>query len=270
GSLDEMLTKLNKHIDEMKLKWPTADDAQNCQGDNNKMEFIGYIKQINKLLNVASSFIEYNPSLINITEDELSTYRSVQKLFARRIQEGIEKESILEDIDFEIEIISVDNIDVDHILNLIDSIDIDANDFQARIDGIIANLRKSPLKLKSDLIEKFIRQWEKNRLDDGITIQESFAEFKLNNVLHFIKEFANQNRLDFDLIKEVFKSYQLEGKHIQTYSEKLRKSKSIEALNYQDKKETVEKIKKFIVDLDGSFESYGISEQINVNNKERD
>ena len=270
GTLDEMLTKINSLIDEMKLKWPTADDAQNSQGDERKLEFIGYIKQINKLLNIASSFIEYNPSLINITEDELSTYRSVQKIFAKRIAQGLEKESILGDIDFEIEIISVDDIDVDHILNLLEGIDINTDDFQLKLDGIIAKLRKSTLKSKAELIEKFINQWSRNISEGGINTREIYAEFKLHNVSHVIEEFAKQNKLDFEVIKEVFKSYQLEGKNIQTYSEKLRKSKSIELLTYREKKEAVKKIKKFIVDLDEGFELYGIQEQKIVNNKERD
>ena len=260
GILDEMLTKINNLVDEMKLKWPTSQDAHNTKGDEEKKEFIGYMKQINKLMNIASSFIEYHPSLLNITQDELSEYKSVHVYLANMVKERIFKDSILEDIDFEIEIISTDNIDVDHILNLIDEIDLDAGDFQARMDGIIAQIRKSTMKSKSELIEKFIRQWEKNRGEPGIPIQELFANFRLNNVLHKIEDFANQNQLDLESIKDVFVKYQLENKDIQTYSEELRRPEALKSLPYNDRKIMLQKIKEFIVGLNNEFELYGLQD----------
>ena len=265
-SLDKILTKINKLIDELLVKWPTANDAHNIVGDETKKNFISYMKQINKLLNIASSFIEYDPSLINITEDGISEYRSVQRIFSNRIKAQIDKSSILEDIDFEIEIIASDDVDVDHILNLIETIPINADDFEKRIDSIIAKIRNSSLKSKLKLIEEFIQQWKDNKNHD-ININDAFAEFKVINVSEKIKEFADHYGIESEIIKKIYKKYQLEKKNIQSYSEELRNSESLKIMKYSERNELLQKIKEFIVDLGDGLEIYQWSKNEYTNNR---
>ncbi len=128
---------------------PVSEEAQK--------EFINIYNKILRLKNILTSFDDFTGNEI-ISSGQFQDYQSVYlELYTHRPTP--DKESILDDIVFEIELVKQVEINVDFILMLVkkltESMDVNANkEIKASIDrAVSSNLN---LRSKRDLIEKFI------------------------------------------------------------------------------------------------------------------
>lgn len=153
-----------RHFDEavatMQKLTPTPPDVDGLVGEEKELEFVRNFREVMRLRNVLSSFTDFKFDDVSMSEQMFEDFKSKYLDIYNKVQSEHEKEkvSILEDVDFELELIRRDEINVDYIIRLLTKL-VNANEEQAeKIKKNIFNIMSSEVSLmsKRELIEKFI------------------------------------------------------------------------------------------------------------------
>nr|WP_253723682.1 hypothetical protein [Spiroplasma citri] len=229
-----------KLVNKLKKDYSCAYDVGN-DGDEVKIkEFIFLFKEIVKILLKLETFIEFdiNQSKYNFSENEYNEFKSRYLSFS---DEKIKKEklSVLADVDFELELIYSNKINVHYILELLKKIDLNnIKRKEKQIKEIKKGLLESTdpvLKYKSELINSFIERvipTLKNTADLEV-LYEQFCDKKYEQQIIKISKKYNIDKLDInEIISEYRFTNQLPSNLIrekinQQYTEKIAINKNI-------------------------------------------
>ena len=157
------------------LRTDFPDAGRNILGEEEEKRFISLYNAILRVRNILTSFDEFEEADI-MTERELqdyaSTYQDLHDKYAG--EEKAEKVGVLDDIVFEMELISQIKVDIDYILKLIEKY----KDSNKQDREVIADIRRSVssspnLRNKKDLIESFIESINPN----ASSVTEEWLEF---------------------------------------------------------------------------------------------
>ena len=186
---ESYIARFNKAAAMLRTLTPTVDavDAVDALQDENAMlAFVRTFRELARLRNILSVFAEFDwgqLALDNQTFDDLkSKYLDIYETSRKPCEEGTA--SIIDDVDFEIELVRTDRINVAYILNLLREIkpdeSADTNSVQAPEKGVadIVDMVASNAQLRSkrDLIEKFIQQ-NMPTLKPGDDVAEAFKAY---------------------------------------------------------------------------------------------
>lgn len=273
-SLEQIINKINENIKNLVNKWPTYKEIKNETSEMAIKDFIKIMKSINKLLSLAKSFINFNDNMIHLTKQQIEEYRSVQKEIASKVVNNVYKEPILHDIDFELEVFKTDEINVDYILFQLNNLKKYAKDhvFKLEINKILESIEKSGLKSKAKLLKEFIEQWTQKMLSDESNewkekdVAKAYHEYRINNLLEKIKEFAKESNLDSLMLQEIMIKKDYENKPIEAYTDNIRDCIINKELTYLQKRELVLKIKDFILNIENDSYIEDLTQQLNQNN----
>lgn len=127
---------------------------------------------------------------------------------------NVEQVSILDDIDFEIEILRNDLINVSYIMHLIRQIDLKDTGEQQRnreqIRRILDNADDPVLRLKRDLIREFIDEVVPQLTEDD-NIDEAYILFENAKREAEFNQFAHQQAVDEDILKSMTGEFEYSG-----------------------------------------------------------
>ncbi len=260
-SLDELINEINKNIEELVSRWPSHNDIDNEKSEIVIKDFVTLMKKINKLLSIAQSFIEFDFKLLKLTRDEIENYRSIYKDKHDKVRNNVLKESILNDIDFELEIIAADEINVDYIMQQLDTIKKFAKDeiFSIKIDEILSKIDKKGLQSKAKLLKEFIETWRLKMLSDelddwkDISTAEAYSEYRIETIKNKIIEFSEQRNLRFEKIIEIIKEKRYQQKSLDSYTEEIEKCINDKSLSFLDRDDLISEIKEFIVNVESDY-----------------
>ena len=247
-SYDNYLDLFKERLAELYKVAQTIDYIDSIQSEEEKKNFIIAFRELSKQLIKLKTFtdFEFNKEDLGISHQEYEDYKS--KYF--RIYDEIkktagEKESILLNIDFAIELMQVDKINVDYIMNLIR--DIDFSDEEKRradiekIKRLLDSADNENLRLKSDLIRAFLEEVVPKANKDS-SMDDLFNEFIEEKRVEEITEFSEYVDIKRETMKDYITEYEYSG--------------IIDSAGIKDsinggllkKKKISEKIKHFIVD----------------------
>lgn len=197
-SFDEFVAKFNEFVVILREIAPTPAAIDTMQDENNQKKFVEIFKALTKILTSLQTFVEYpyERGRLDLTEQEWEDYKSKYYMLYRRVVDTKEKVSILDDVDFCIELIESDHINVAYIMNLIRSIDLnDINKRQKQIDFIKDLLDRSSnpeLYKKIDLIKAFL-----DLLENGLNpedIDQAYEDFEAQERQKDIDTFLEENK----------------------------------------------------------------------------
>ena len=203
---------------------PDVDDVNVLEDEKDLKKFVVIFKNLLRLLNRMLTFSEFDYEDLGISEQKLNNFKSkyldLYDTVVRRTQ--IEKTSILEDVDFEIELLRRDNINVSYIINLLKDLNPYSPGFEKDIKFIHDLMQTShELKSKAELIDHFIMEnitessepvdidfelpkffeREKNKEITEMIISENLEEEKTR---HIIEEYEYSGKIYDDDIEETF------------------------------------------------------------------
>ena len=156
---------------------PTVDSVSALPSEVEELEFIKAFRELMRLKNVLCTFADFSFDDLVMSEQLFVDYKSKYLDLYDKSQQGVEKEkvSILEDVDFELELIGRDDINVAYILKLLASLK--GGDKEKRQKEIIDLLTgETHLRSKKELIEKFINE-NLPTIEDSDEIPEAFDKF---------------------------------------------------------------------------------------------
>ena len=249
----ELKGKFENDIASLKQVTPTpksVDELYN-QGDEALKEFVLNFREVLRDFNKIRVYddFEWDNFEGQFDRQELESFRS--KYFdAYRSVVPIgrkPKESILNDIDFDIQLIATDKIDVQYIVNLIKAINLDsAENTKAdttKIKRILGNADNDRLKSKADLLAKFLDEIIP-KLKSDANIGSALNQFLADRRQKEIQDFSDQNHISQDLINQQIENYNFYGK---TNSRQVNSQLNEQGLSFKKKRETKQKIKTFVL-----------------------
>jgi type I restriction enzyme R subunit len=120
-SYESYKNKFNKSLENLYKIAPNFDSVNDLVWEYEQLQFIQSFRELIRILNILKTFADFDFEHLNINEQDFSNYQGKYLDIYNNVKNITEKEkvSILDDVDFELELIITDNINVDYILNLL-------------------------------------------------------------------------------------------------------------------------------------------------------
>lgn len=155
-------------------------DVDMLLGEEAELEFVMAFRELLRLKNILVSFSDSSFDDTGITEQTFDDFKSKYLDIYDKVRQAREKDkvSILEDVDFELELVRRDEVNVDYILKLIARLvgatDEQRNEITKTIFTTISG--DATLRSKRELIEKFINSTIP-QIQDSDEVEDRFAKF---------------------------------------------------------------------------------------------
>ncbi|KXY35010.1 type I restriction endonuclease subunit R [Bacillus sp. FSL K6-0067] len=253
-SYDEYLAKFKEALQQLREVAVIPEEVDELEKEEDKRAFIIAFKNVTKMLQRLQSFsdFEFNEKELNISEQSYEDYKSKYfKIYEGMKKEETQKESILQDIDFEMELMHTDRINVSYIMNLIANLTLDnekERDNEIRlIKEELDHASDAKLRLKVDLIKTFLDKVVP-QLSDKDSILNAYTNFENEMGEKEIVLFANEVGIEDGVLKEQLATYE--------YSNLFEQSVIMDHLTggFKKRKQSIKAIKDFILE---HTEKYG-------------
>ena len=222
-SYSEYVVILNKYIEILKELASSSEEVDNLETEDNKLAFIETFKNILRVMNKLETFSTFDFKDFDITQDDFESYKSkyidmYDTLVGSKVKKDGEKTSVIDEIDFEIELLAKDSINVAYIVLLLKNLDNKESSFIKDVEYILKTVDSIPsLKNKKELLERFI---EENREIFTIEVKEDvedrLAEFMQKEKEKAIQEMATEEELNLDKINEIVEKCEFTEKSADT------------------------------------------------------
>ncbi|MCI8760615.1 MAG: type I restriction endonuclease subunit R [Clostridia bacterium] len=205
----EKFIEVAKQLKEMV---PTVQHIDTIQSEEKIKKFIVIFRELTKILIKLKIFrkFQFTKEEVYLSHQEYLDYKS-KYLDLATTKRSPNKVSILNDVDFELELMYTDKINVDYILNLIKSIDLsNKKQVNKEIKDILNKLENADskdLRLKSDLIKEFLKKIVPT-LSEQDSIEENYYNFMNKQRKKEIEEIAKKYNLDIELLNDIIGEYE--------------------------------------------------------------
>ncbi|MBI5976017.1 type I restriction endonuclease subunit R [Staphylococcus canis] len=216
-SYEAYLDEFKSILDMLYPLAPTPLDVDKLESEEDQKRFVETFRALAQTLVKMKSFDAFTFDDLGISEqtyeDYQGKYSNIYEKVKRRPQskEGV---SILDDIDFKIELMRNDLINVKYILDLIAQIDLSdqqERDKQRRqIHQLLDKADDPQLRLKSDLIRKFIDDVVPSLKADA-DINEAYYDYESEEKEKEIDQFAQDYDMSIQLIHKLVNEFEYSG-----------------------------------------------------------
>ena len=180
---DEYLDDFRKELRYLREFVLTPDDVDLLEGDAAKIEFVNRFRKVARCLISLQNFCEFSfPVTLkdDITPDEYNSFKSKYIEIYNEFKKHPEKVSVIAEVEFDIELVQTDKVDVDYILNLLRKVGDSAPGGRViDVNTIIKILKRSTdpvLMSKRELLEQFILNVFPT-LPAGASVDEELANY---------------------------------------------------------------------------------------------
>lgn len=206
----EYVKIFNSEVEKLNKIVPTIEKLDDSKDVETEKEFIEVFRNMLRTLNKLTPFDEFKFKDLNISQQSFEDYRSKYLDIYERVENPLTKESILNDIDFEMDLLRRDDINVSYILELLKGLDPTKPTFTKDKDFITQTMNKDKeLRSKIDLIDEFIST---TMVDCNVDTEEKLEQFMNQKRENAIKELVTTEDLKEELIREILKEYEFSGK----------------------------------------------------------
>ena len=229
---------------------PTPQDVDNLQSEDEKKMFILAFRELSKILVKLETFVdfEFKKEELGISEQQYQDYKSKYFTIYEMVKkEQGEKASILLDIDFGIELMHSDKINVGYIMNLIKDIDFSSEEKRDKdIKNIMAALDRADnmdLRLKADLLKEFLQSVVPT-LDKDSDVDFEYSKFEAHRRIQDVNYFAEEIGLSADFLSDSVAEYEYSG--IINREEISNEVKEKLKPKFLERKRKIEQVKNFV------------------------
>ncbi len=212
-SYGEYLQEFAQYLQDLKAVAPDLKAIDNYQTDEERVEFVKRFRNLLRALTKLKVFDEFSFEGLGIDEQEFEDYTSKYLDIYESVKnnEG-EKESVLEDIDFELDLLTTDRINVEYIITLLRQLNPKESSYEKDRQSILDMVSKDPeLKSKKELIARFIDE-NLPKLEDISMLEDEFSDFMNEERKKALYKFSKKENLHHDKVMEFVDSYDFSGK----------------------------------------------------------
>jgi type I restriction enzyme R subunit len=209
------VAQFNETLERLRAITPTPESVNDLTDENADKEFVQAFRQVLRLRNVIMSFADFDYAHIDIDEQTLENYKGKYLDVYDKVKSDHEKEkvSILDDIDFELELTRRDEVNVSYILRLIASMVGADEEKQVSLKKTISDTMANTAELrnKRELIERFIESTLPN-IAESSDVEGEFAEFISEEQVKEFKQLCKEEGLDSEKTQAILDHYVSTGR----------------------------------------------------------
>ncbi len=186
---------------------PTVNSVNDLPSEVEELEFIKAFRELMRLKNVLSTFADFSFDHLAMNEQLFEDFKSKYLDLYDKVKTDHQKEkvSILEDVDFELELIHRDEINVAYILKLLANLKgKDQEKKRKEIIDLIAG--EAHLRSKRELIEKFIAE-NLPHIGDVEDIPDAFEKYWNEEQVLAFKKLCEEENLNTDKVEKIIENY---------------------------------------------------------------
>lgn len=201
--------EFEKKLSELRAKVPTVESVNELKGEEEKAEFIKSFRDLLRIKSLLETFAEFSFSDLGISEQEFYDYQSKYLDIYEERKNGTDSESILDQIDFELELTVRDVIDFDYIIQLIAGLkNISSKAARDKKTEEILRLfdRDVKLRKKKDLIKKFIEE-SLPKIAKADEVEKSFAQFWESQRSESLRNIAEAENIPLEKMEQLIGEY---------------------------------------------------------------
>lgn len=209
---EDYTEKFNEALKRLNEITPTIDSVNDLRTEEDELEFVQAFRDLMRLKNILNSFSDFSWDDIGIDEQEFEDYKSKYLDLHDKVksEHQVEKVSILEDVDFELELIHRDEINVTYIIQLLIKLKskVDQDGKGGDTEREIANIINTHTQLRSkrELIEKFISQNIPD-IEDTDSIPQEFDKFWIEEQRTAFNELVKSENLSIERTEQLIENY---------------------------------------------------------------
>ncbi|MGL5202663.1 type I restriction endonuclease subunit R [Cetobacterium sp.] len=210
----EYVADFNKYVEQLFKIASSVDEVDKLETEDEKAKFITAYRNLIRVMNRLNTFTEFDFDHLDIRDAEFEDYRSKYLDMYDEIKSKTVKEkvSILDDLDFEVELLKRDDINVSYIMLLLKELDPKSESFVSDKEFLLKLLDGSEeLRSKRELIEKFLSENLPLILEDQ-SVEVEFDSYWLKEKENAIEKFQIEENLDPDKLKETINEYNFSKK----------------------------------------------------------
>lgn len=207
---EDYIKKFNEaYINLLKIT-PTVKSVDDLISEEDELEFIKAFREVMRLKNTMGTFADFDWEDLAMNAQQFEDYKSKYLDLHDKVRTDHSKEkvSILEDVDFELELIHRDEINVTYILKLLaelkDTKESDKQRKKKEVVDLIAG--ETNLRSKRELIEKFIEE-NLPRVTDTDEIPEEFDHFWSLQQQKAFNKLVEEENLDKERTQKLIEDY---------------------------------------------------------------
>ncbi|MDF2418007.1 HsdR family type I site-specific deoxyribonuclease [Acinetobacter beijerinckii] len=180
--------------------------------EDEQLEFIKAFREVMRYNAQLQTFIEYDQDDTKLDKQHFANFASKYADLCRAIRKTTknEKVSVLDDIDFQLDLLHSDRINVGYILTLLQmAVNAETDEQRKKYEAQVHDLIGSDISLhdKQDLIQKFIEE-NMPKMINGQSVQVAFAQFWDAEKEQAYQHFCEQENLKPEVMKQVLDNYE--------------------------------------------------------------
>ena len=262
-SYEYYVTEYRKQAEAIRKICPTAADCGNLIEEDKQKEFIIIFRMLAKALATMKTFSKFDWADLDLfmDEEEYTEYKSWYLTFydeqKAKAKAGVK--TILADIDFNIELVRTDKINVVYVLNLLKEINRkNKEEMQKSIDLILREIDRSDnekMRYKSGIMKAFINSRFFD-LDPEEDIVKEYEQYEKEVMENDVTEFAEANGITPDLVLSILNEYFVDERSIT--KNKIRERLADMQLPLLKQTKLINAILAFIKDMYDKFTAEGV------------
>lgn len=219
-SFQAYLTKFKQALIELFELAETPQAVDQLEREEDQRDFVIAYRELAKHMQKLKTFDEFvfDKETLGIDEQTYEDYKGkyldIYDKVMRPDKETGEGESILDNIDFNIEILRNDLINVQYILDLLNQIDLSDTEQQEKdikeIRKVLDKADDDQLRLKSDLIRTFLDKVVPN-LNEGDSIDDAYYNYESKVKVAELEQFSEETDYPLELLKSLVKEFEFSG-----------------------------------------------------------
>ena len=207
---EEYLERIAEAVNNLQAIAPTVDSVDDLPAEEDEAQFVQAFREIIRLVNVLKCFTQFTFDDLPLDEQLFADYRSKYLDLYEKVRTDHEKEkvSILDDLDFELELIRRDTINVSYIIALLRNMQDATVAEREKQHKTITNILETEAQLRSkkELIEQFIAIHFQS-LPKGGDIGNEFETYWNAEKEKAVKELCNAEGLDVEGLQKIIGDY---------------------------------------------------------------
>lgn len=207
---EDYVEKFNTAYDELLKITPTVNSVNDLQSEEEELAFVKAFRELMRIKNILTAFADFDMDSVEMPEQLFEDYKSKYLDLYDKAKSNDQKEkvSILEDVDFELELIHRDEINVSYIIQLLIKLKANTKKDTTQVEKEIFNLlnTEAPLRSKRELIEKFIQD-NLPVLQNTDNIPEAFEKFWIKEQQTAFSQLVEEENLSADRTEKIIEDY---------------------------------------------------------------
>ena len=180
--------------------------------EDQQLEFIKAFREVMRYNAQLQTFVEYDQDQTVLDKQHFANFASKYADLCRATRKATKKEkvSVLDDVDFQLDLLHSDRINVGYILTLLQmAVNAETDEQRKKYEAQVHDLIGSDISLhnKQDLIQKFIEE-NMPKMINGQSVQTAFAQFWDAEKEQAYQHFCEQENLKPEVLKQVLDNYE--------------------------------------------------------------